>query len=580
MEASVLLPPTCTTANDEVESIVLEAPDQLAYARTGPLKHLAPASYTHTPSTPSIQKELDRWNQREHDLLRALRTGREKAQQASEDAKEEKQEVLEGSGATTLRGEQMKSWILHGSRNHIEEMQRELQEKQRQRETLSFLLKENDQPQQKGQNMTERLPSGGTCEGAGSDAESEIDGPLSTPTASPLTNSNDHTTVDRETSIEIESDVRFQTVSAPDKQASPASDQETPTASRLNALKRLEAMMADQEKGWLAALCAERNDHEAITQRLVNQLKECTSAMENQEMRHQAEMVAQEARHRDEMASLCKRFEQSVAALASVDQRLKILSETQASSFWIDFCGRGMGKTVQATDDFLPSASERERSKAAVREPARDVGTGRRDDTLHIDVTSQVLIRLYLHATLTCMNKCSALRMCATKNKSKRTCSDTQATAQTPGLTDGEVKFDAIADQVQEVDARKDKCEELERELMSAQVFFAFLSLPTCTWCPCVGACAFFNSESASTPPSVYDQVEMRMLQDINAAKDLEREKERQELQALLDAQCQEDEGTDAERRSSLCQEVRQLQKENRELHETLRLQQMSRLRR
>jgi hypothetical protein len=339
-------------------------------------------------------------------------------------------------------------------------------------------------------------------------------------------------------------------------------------------------MMADQEKGWLAALCAERNDHEAITQRLVNQLKECTSAMENQEMRHQAEMVAQEARHRDEMASLCKRFEQSVAALASVDQRLKILSETQASSFWIDFCGRGMGKTVQATDDFLPSASERERSKAAVREPARDVGTGRRDDTLHIDVTSQVLIRLYLHATLTCMNKCSALRMCATKNKSKRTCSDTQATAQTPGLTDGEVKFDAIADQVQEVDARKDKCEELERELMSAQVFFAFLSLPSCTWCPCVGACAFFNSESASTPPSVYDQVEMRMLQDINAAKDLEREKERQELQALLDARCQEDEGTDAERRSSLCQEVRQLQKENRELHETLRLQQMSRLRR
>ena len=42
--------------------------------------------------------------------------------------------------------------------------------------------------------------------------------------------------------------------------------------------------------------------------------------------------------------------------------------------------------------------------------------------------------------------------------------------------TDGEVKteFDAIADQVQEVDARKDKCEELERELLSAQVFFAF----------------------------------------------------------------------------------------------------------
>ena len=72
----------------------------------------------------------------------------------------------------------------------------------------------------------------------------------------------------------------------------------------------------------------------------------------------------------------------------------------------------------------------------------------------------------------------------------------------------------------------------------------------------------------------------MRMLQDINAAKDLEREKERQELQALLDARGQEDEGTDAERRSSLCQEVRQLQKENRELHETLRLQQMSRLRR
>ena len=160
-----------------------------------------------------------------------------------------------------------------------------------------------------------------------------------------------------------------------------------------------------------------------------------------------------------------------------------------------------MGKTVQATDDFLPSASERERSKAAVRETARDVGTGRRDDTLHIDVTSQVLIRLYLHATLTCMNKCSALRMCATKNRSKRTCSDTQAMAQTPGLTDGEVKFDAIADQVQEVDARKDKCEELERELMSAQVFFAFLFLPSCTWCPCVGACAFFNSGSASTPP-------------------------------------------------------------------------------
>ena len=472
----MLRPPTCMTANDESESIVLEASDQLAYARTGPFTHLAPASYTHTPSTPSIQKELDRWNQREHDLLRALRTGREKAQQASEDAKEEKEEVLEGSGVATLRGEQMKSWILHGSRNHIVKMQSELLQKQRQRETLSFLLRENDQPQQKGQNMTERLSSRESCEGAGSDAESEIDAPLSTPTASPLTNSNDHTTVDRVTTIENETDLRFQAVSAPDKQESPASDQETPTASRLNALKRLEAMMADQEKGWLAALSAERNDHEAMTQRLVNQLKECTSAMENQEMRHQAEMVAQEARHRDEMASLCKRFEQSVAALASVDQRLKMLSETQASSFWIDFCRGGMGKTVQATDDFLPSASERERSKAAERETARDVGTGGRDDTFHTDMTSKVLIRLYLHATLTCMNECSAMRMCATKHKSKRTCSDTQATAQTPGLTDGEVKteFDAIADQVKEVDARKDKCEELERELMSAQVFFAF----------------------------------------------------------------------------------------------------------
>lgn len=68
----------------------------------------------------------------------------------------------------------------------------------------------------------------------------------------------------------------------------------------------------------------------------------------------------------------------------------------------------------------------------------------------------------------------------------------------------------------------------------------------------------------------------MRMLQDINAAKELEQEKERQELQALLDARFQEDEGTDAERRVSPLQEVCRLQKENRALHETLRLQQVA----